>query len=120
MQDKSIDGALVALRVQIIRGKLEGLDHVEALMSLRGIELRPVLPARKPDVARSGHMAAMVLNTLRENGPQLARDVTAYVAVRRPELSYADAHKRSAMALSNLKLRGMACRDGRVWRLAQV
>jgi hypothetical protein len=117
MQDRSINSALVALRKQIIRGNGAGLDHIEALMALRGVELRPVLPPRSKDAARRGHMAAMVVSALRENGPQTARDVTEYVAKRRPEIAHADAHKRAAMALSNLKIKGLVRRYGRLWLL---
>ena len=38
MLDKSITSALLALRAQIIRGNLDGLDNVEALLVQRGID----------------------------------------------------------------------------------
>jgi len=54
MQDKSINGALLALRKQIIRGDLDGLAHVEALLVLRGADLPAVLPAKRQDAAAAG------------------------------------------------------------------
>jgi hypothetical protein len=61
MQDKSIDGALLAPRKNIIRGRLDGLAHVEALLLLRGVDMPRVLPVKRPDAARRGHMSRMVL-----------------------------------------------------------
>ncbi|MTJ05746.1 MAG: hypothetical protein FH759_13765, partial [Sediminimonas qiaohouensis] len=39
MQDRTIDNALLALRKEIVRHGRDGLDHVEALLTLRGVEL---------------------------------------------------------------------------------
>lgn len=39
MQDKTIDNALLALRRQIIRSEGDGLDHVEALLTQRGVRI---------------------------------------------------------------------------------
>ena len=47
MQDKSINGALIKLRAQIIRGGLNGLVQVEALLIARGIDL-PRVPRAMP------------------------------------------------------------------------
>uniref|UniRef100_UPI0025FD4587 hypothetical protein n=1 Tax=Planktotalea sp. TaxID=2029877 RepID=UPI0025FD4587 len=65
MQAKSINGALLALRKQIISGKLDGLAHFEALLVMRGVELPEVRIAKKADVARRGHMRALVFEVLR-------------------------------------------------------
>ena len=80
MQDKSINGALLALRKQIIRGDLDGLAHVEALLAMRGVPMPAVLPAKRRDVARKGHMAAMILEALR-HGPKPLRKIAAHVAL---------------------------------------
>jgi len=69
MQDKSVNSALLALRKQIIRGDLDGLAHVEALLAMRGVAMPAVLPAKRPDVVRRGHMAVMIPNALRD-GPK--------------------------------------------------
>ena len=41
MLDKTITNALIALRRQIIRGNLDRLDHVNALLAARGIARLP-------------------------------------------------------------------------------
>ena len=118
MQDKSIDGALLALRKTIIRGNLDGLAHVEALLSLRNVHMPAVLPAKKVDVAKSGHMSRLVRDALR-NGPMTAMALTGIVVAARPEISASDANKRTAQVLCNMKFAGALVRDGRLWGLAR-
>ena len=45
MQDRSIDGVLLALRRNVNRGGLEGLPEVETLLALRGVAMPRVVPA---------------------------------------------------------------------------
>lgn len=114
MLDKSIDGALLALRKQIIRGNGERLDHVEALLAARDVPMPRVLPAKGADVAGKGQMAALALEALR-GGPKTLAEVAAHVAERRPGLRQFDAKKRTALALNKLRKRGMVHREGRKW-----
>jgi hypothetical protein len=121
MQDKSIDGALLALRKQIVRGDGEGLAHVEALLVLRGVHMPAVLPAKRKDVARRGHMAIWVMRALRV-GPLPFRAVVAYVAMQRPELGIEAVRSRTGQAPYKLKYSGHVAQyfgpDGCLWRLA--
>ena len=114
MQDKTINNALLALRKQIIRGDLDGLAHVEALLMMRGVPMPAVLPAKRKDVARKGHMAAMILDALR-NVPKPLREVAAHVASKRPEIDERAAYVRTTQALDRLKRRGLVRREGRLW-----
>ena len=118
MLDKSIDGALLALRKQIIRGDEAGLEHVEALLRARGVFLPRVMPAKRIDAARRGHMSLIVLAALR-GGPKAASEVTAYVAPRRPELTQEAVKQRTSQCLTKLKMRGLVVFEGRLWGLAQ-
>jgi hypothetical protein len=94
MQDKSIDGALLALRKQIIRGKLDGLEHVEALLLMRGVDLPRVMPPKRPDAARRGHMARLVIGALRE-GPKTMRELVPIIADQQPNISQEAAYIRT-------------------------
>ncbi|WP_104019491.1 hypothetical protein [Roseovarius nitratireducens] len=114
MQDRTIDNALLALRKQIIRDDLGGMDHVEALLQMRGVDAPRVMPPKRKDVARRGHMTALVLRALGEGGKTL-REVVSYVCQNRPELPYTASYKRTGQALANLKKRGLVRREGRVW-----
>lgn len=114
MQDKSIDNALLALRKQVIRESCEGLDHVEALLALRGVRMPRVMPSKKPDVARCGQMQGLILAALSE-GPKPLREIVAYVAERRPEISYEAAYRRTGQRLPQLRDKGLVRRGGGVW-----
>jgi hypothetical protein len=54
MLDKTVTSALLHLRAQIIRDRLDGLDHVNALLVQRGVDpaTHLVRAKRKPDAAR--------------------------------------------------------------------
>lgn len=121
MQDKSIDGALLALRKQIIRGDSEGLAHVEALLALRGVHMPAVLPAKRKDVAGKGHMAMWIIQALK-GGPLPFKGVVAHVAIHRPEIGIEAVRSRTGQALYKLRHRGHVVQDfgpdGCLWRLA--
>ena len=117
MQDKTINNALLALRKQIIRSNGARLEHVEALLEARGVPTPRVMPAKRQDAARRGHMSLIVLDALRD-GPKPAIQVTAHVAPRRPEITPEAAKQRTSQCLTKLKVRGLVALDGLVWRLA--
>ena len=117
MLDKSIGGALLALRKQIIRGDGAGLEHVEALLRLRSVPIPRVLPSKRVDAARRGHMRRLVLGALR-GGPKAMPDLVAHVAAHRPELGPQAAYHRTGQALQKLRLAGLVTREGRSWGLA--
>lgn len=121
MQDRSIDGALLALRKQIIRGDGVGLSHAEALLTQRGIHMPAVLPAKRKDVARKGLMALWVMGALR-NGPLPFMGVVDRIAVHRPELERKAVCSRTSQALNKLMHKGLVVQDfgpdGCLWRLA--
>lgn len=117
MQDRTIDNALLALRKQIIRGGGEGLDHVETLLRVRGVDMPRVMPAKKSDVARKGHMQLLILESLK-SGPRTVREIVAYVAKRRPEISHEAAYTRTGQRLPVLRRKGLVRRGDGVWWLA--
>lgn len=123
MQDKSIDGALLALRKQIIRGNGQGLAHVEALLTMRGVPTPRVMPAKKADAAKRGQMRALVFDVLRD-GPKPLQDIVAHVVAARPDLEPRAAYKRTKQVLAKMRLceRGGVLSEKRgqmyVWRLS--
>jgi len=114
MLDKSIDGALLALRKQIIRGNGEGLAQVEALCRMRGVDMPAVLPAKRADAARRGMMSLIILDGIRK-GYTSQRALAAYVASQRPELSPCAAYARTTQALQKLRRAGLVRREDGVW-----
>ena len=111
MLDKTITSALLNLRAQIIRGKLDGLGHVEALLVARGVCL-PTVPRM---IAQRRDTSRLAMNALRD-GPKCAKEVAQHViaATGMPERQ---AKAIMYQAVYNLHRRGLVVKDGRVWRL---
>jgi hypothetical protein len=116
MQDKSINGALLALRKQIIRGNLDGMAHVEALLALRGVDM-PRVVVREAPVAKRSTMRWMVLDALRD-GPKTRKKIVAYVAPLRPDVPPERLYWRVDAALAKLHHAGKVRRNGRLWRVS--
>lgn len=117
MLDKSIDGALLALRKQIIKQGAEGLAHVEALLELRGVSMPKVTVLCAP-VAKRGCMRRMALQSLKD-GPMTRRQIVDHIAPLRPDVPPERLYWRVDAALQKLRKAGVAARDGRLWGLAQ-
>ncbi len=118
MLDKTITSALLQLRAQIIRGRLDGLDHVEALLRARGVAL-PHVP--KPHATTSLPRMAMMrllVEALRD-GPKGGPAIAAYVAAHQPAISYRQAQRRIHQGLARMVANGFAVRDGKAWRLSR-
>gem|GEM_PF-1364255 len=114
MLDKSIDGALLALRKQIIREGGDGLEHAEALLAMRGVPMPAVLPPKKPDAARRGMMRLLILDAMRK-GHCTQRDLGAYVHAHRPELPESVAYRRTTRALQKMKAARVVRREAGKW-----
>jgi hypothetical protein len=119
MLDKTIDSALVNLRKQIIRGSLDGLPHVEALLILRGLDpaSQHVTKPRPDNLLARRAMGALILDCLRD-GQKRGRDVAAYVAAHEPSVTYTQAMRRVYQGLHRLHKHGMVTREGRLWGVA--
>ncbi len=121
MQDRTINAALLLLRARIIRGDGAGREHVEALLSLRGVPLPRVWPGPRSDAASKGTMQRMLLAALKD-GPKTRGELVALVAAQRPGLEWVNLGDRTDKALVHLRLGGLAVREERmgrgVWRLA--
>lgn len=120
MLDKTITSALLNLRAQIIRGRLDGLGHVEALLVARSVDptAHIVRAKRKGDAARKGLMRVIILDALRDS-PKTMRELAQYVGARRPDISPEAAYQRTGQVLAKLKLVGLVMREGRVWGLTR-
>ena len=118
MLDKTITSALLQLRAQIIRGRLDGLDHEEALLAARGVALPHVpRPHASNSLPRLG-MTRLLVEALRD-GPKGGVAAARYVAEHQPSISYREAQRRVHQGLARAVAHGYAVRDGGVWRLAQ-
>lgn len=96
MLDKTIASVLLNLPAQIVRGKLDGLEHASAQLLARVVDPAAhfVHAKRKGDVARRGIMRMMVLDVMRD-GPRRYRDISAIVSMRRPDIGPVAARQRT-------------------------
>ena len=120
MLDKSITSALLALRAQIIRGNLDGLDHVEALLVQRGIDpAAHHVPRPIPrDSCKLREVKLIIIAALRD-GPKRPAEIGVYFMACKPEITPDRAMIRVYRAIYKLRDSGGIVSDGGVWRLAQ-
>ncbi|WP_439122004.1 helix-turn-helix domain-containing protein [Marivita sp.] len=109
--DEGINVALYHLRAQIVREGLDGLEHVDALLKLRGVDPESLhIPEKRHWRYRRGEFRIAVIEALREGpktAPQIARELDHN-------------HACVCRCLRTLEGRGVVQRDGRVWLLATL
>ena len=81
VQDRTIDGALLAPRKQIIRGNLDALDHVEALLALHGVHMPLVRSASFPMASGESDKANLLKSELKRKGVTYAQLVEKLEAI---------------------------------------
>lgn len=120
MQDRTITNALLALRGQIIRGNLDGLKHVNALLAARGVDLDGQrVPHKMPaDTCERGEVKMLILEALR-TGPKRPPEIAALILAGHPDIPPCVALRRAYRAAHKLRVRGFLVSDDGVWRLAQ-
>ncbi len=94
MQDRIATAALKALRLQLIRDNGSGLQHVEALLAMRGCNLGPT-PRSGVNSFRKNELRRLILAALGD-GPQSLRGIAAYIASRKPDVPYGRAYVRAS------------------------
>ena len=118
MLDKTITSALLNLRAQIIRNKMDGLEHVEALLVARSVGLPAVPRKRLASAFKRLSLRLLIVERLR-TGPVRSALLIEQVMAKKPSVSRIDATHRVHNVLWKMKVAGLVVRDGRLWRLAQ-
>jgi hypothetical protein len=113
----TITRALVALRVRTIREGRAGLDHVEALLTMRGHNLGPVPMPRAANIFRKNDLRRLILAALRER-PQTCAEIARHISSQRPDVPYATAYERASSVLSKMGKAGLLENERPVWRVA--
>lgn len=82
LSEKSIARVLYYIRAEAIRDGLDGLDHVDALLTLRGHDPEAYhVPQKAPKRFKRGQLKRMLMELLRE-GPDTARGLAERVAAQ--------------------------------------
>ncbi|EAQ24330.1 hypothetical protein ROS217_08770 [Roseovarius sp. 217] len=115
MLDKTVTNALLHLRAQMIRDSLDGLEHVEALLVMRGVDLSAHAVPRK--IAQRRDTSILAMDALR-SGPKTGKEVSLYAASV-TDMTYEEARGRMYQALHNLRRKGWVERNGALWGTSQ-
>ena len=113
LKPETITRALVALRAELIRDGGPGLEHVEALLILRGSNLPPVPRKAKPPHFRRGKLRAAICVALRDGpltGPEIVERVCAAHG-----LAYRAMYRSVYSQLGQLRRAGLVVREGGLW-----
>ena len=89
--------------VEIARECLDGSEHVDALLRLRGHDPadRPI-PAKVPKAFRRGELTRVILGAL-EDGPRTGWELAQAVEAASDGMDYRAAYKRTYVALHRLR-----------------
>ena len=118
ISDQSITNALLCLRAEIVREGKPGLEHVNALLALRGALPNAPVPRKTDRRFKRGKLAAMIASELR-SGALTGREIAERVAARHGRLTAGEAYERVYGCLARMRRAGLAvCEDG-LWRLAE-
>lgn len=111
LSEAFIARVLYHLRADAIREGTPGLEHVNALLTLRGLDPEAGrVPMKRPKTFPRGELRRLVLDALRD-GPKTAAEIGANVPADR-------AQRRVGGVLRRMENAGMVRRDGAVWQLS--
>ena len=113
LKPETITRALLALRAELIREGGEGLEHVEALLRLRGNNLPPVPRKAPPQNFKRGRLRLAICAALRDGpllGPQIVERVCAAHG-----LAYRAIYQNVYAQLYCMKKAGQVGHEGRLW-----
>ena len=118
IQEDTILNVLHYLRAEIAREGLDGAEHVDALLRLRGHDPadRPI-PAKVPKAFRRGELTRVILGALRDR-PRTGKDIARCVESASIGLSHEAAYRRTYIALHRLQAAGAVVRCEAGWRKA--
>lgn len=113
IKEDTIINTLHYMRAVTVREGAEGLDHIDALLRLRGVDPESLpVPQKFPKTFKRGQLTQAILRELRDGplrGPELARRLQG-------NLAYEDAYKKVYAALHRLKAAGFIELSQLRWR----
>ena len=114
LKPETITRALVALRAELIREGGPGLEHVEALLQLRGHNLGPVpAKAKTPARFKRNRLRVAIYAALRDGpitGPEIVRRVS-----KASGIGYREIYRSVYTQLGEMRRAGRLAHEGRLW-----
>lgn len=118
IKEDTIIDVLSYIRAEIVRDGLDGLEHVDALLTARGVDPEARHIPRKTDRRfKRGMLRAAVLRSLAD-GPKTGREIAEDVATKTEGLSAKSAYKRVYICLHGLKASGSIKHCCSFWKLS--
>ena len=115
IKDETVNNVLHYLRSVIVREGQDGLNHVDALLRLRGVDPDSLpMPAKMPKHFARGKLRVAVIGALRD-GPLTGAEIAR--RVQGNGLDYAAAYKRVYVCLSAMQNAGLVRRESGKWGL---
>ncbi len=113
LKPETITRALAALRAELIRDGGPGLDHVKALLQLRGHNLGPV--PRKATVHFRRNKLRLAIYAVLRDGPLTGRKIVERVCAANG-LAYETMYRSVYSQLGDMRRAGRLVHEGRLWR----
>lgn len=105
------------VRQEIIRDDLDGLEHVEALLRLRGVDPETLDTPHKWPKAFAQNELRRAIRRVLADGPKTSPEIARAIADEREGLSYDRVRRSVNDALYKMKLAGLLAHEGRVWSM---
>ena len=118
MTERTLLHALEQVRRECIYGA-DGVEHVDALLRLRGVDPDSLYVPRKMPSNRFSNreLKRMVLNALKER-PRTSRQIGEYIYALHPHIDLEACVSRARGALYRIRRQSLVVREKGVWRLA--
>ncbi|TCP40140.1 hypothetical protein [Rhodovulum marinum] len=116
--ETSIRNALLYIRAECLRDGAEGLEHVDALLRLRGHDPEAFgFAEKRPKAFKKGELRRLIVKALRE-GPKTGKEIAEAVRSHHGGLTEVQAYRKVYSALDGMKKRGVVIHLSPDWRLA--
>ena len=118
VSENTIRNALLYMRAEILRDGLDGLEHVDALLAMRGHD--PVsVPRKVPKTFKRNELRRMILEELR-SGPMTGRELADRIAARAGRIDRESAYKRVYTAFPSMQHAGIIEKIGHKWGIVNL
>jgi hypothetical protein len=115
LKPETITRALAALRAELIREGGAGLEHVEALLQLRGNNLAPVPRKAPPQRFKRNRLRIAIRIALRD-GPITGPEIVTRIAAAHG-LEYREIYRSVYSQLGQMRRAGVVVRESGLWEM---
>jgi hypothetical protein len=117
-KEETLVSALHFMRCQVVRDSAEGLDHIDALLRLRGVDPDSLpMPEKRPKHFARGKLRIAIMDALR-GGPMTGADLAR--KIQGNGLEYAAAYRRVYQCLNRLLVTGIVSKDCGKWQMRSL